>query len=290
MHPSSNLDSLRRSRFRGRGRIVGEALPPQLPVPRARVVQRGLKRGEHRVRRHHVARLDVQLCQQRLQRHAARRAVGRVRVGQQRLDSGSRRREHRGRLAAQQAAQVAPRGLVAHRATDGGERVLNLAEDDLVCETRGVVDDKPPLVPRAVVAHVLLKHRVHKGELAVPLPERRQHPLPVRPRMVVLRVVVEDGARELKLARRRADALHDGASVVPNLVVLRRLRRLRRHERELRRQIEAQRVDALAPEVPGCVVGSVALDGTRAEVESARADLARLEDRAEVVHRLGELR
>jgi len=84
-------------------------------------------------------------------------------------------------------------------------------------------DDEPAVVPRAVVADVVVQEGRDVGELGVPEGEVPDQPLPVGPDVVVFGVAAEHGAEEGEFGGGEGgDVGHDGLAVVPALFKFRR--------------------------------------------------------------------
>lgn len=76
------------------------------------------------------------------------------------------------------------------------------------------------MVPRRVVPDVLPNQSCRLFQLALlPQPEPPHQPLPVRPDVVVLGVLLEHLAYEVRLADRGAELVDDELPMVPDLVV-----------------------------------------------------------------------
>lgn len=82
------------------------------------------------------------------------------------------------------------------------------------------INDKEPMVPRAIVPHIRLDQRLGIPQLALaPQPEPPDQPLAITPHVVVFGVLLEHLRDEVGLARARVQAVDDELAVVPDLVV-----------------------------------------------------------------------
>lgn len=105
------------------------------------------------------------------------------------------------------------------------QHVLQLSTHEMLAIQATVVaadDQVPAMVPRRVVAHVVVDHGLGPAELVVVVEqiEALDQPLAVAPDVVVLRVLLQHGGDEVGLARRGVKSVNDGLPVVPDLVVL----------------------------------------------------------------------
>ena len=92
------------------------------------------------------------------------------------------------------------------------------------------------MVPRRVIPHILVQHALHERDLALPhlcAIEVREDPLPVAPRVVVLRIDGERVLDERQLRRGLVEQCDEQPAVVPHLICLQEGLGERVGEREL---------------------------------------------------------
>lgn len=86
-------------------------------------------------------------------------------------------------------------------------------------------DDEPAVVPRAVVADVVVQEGLDVGELGVPEGEVSDEPLPVGPDVIVFGVAAEHGGEEGEFGGGQGgDVGHYCLAVVPSLFKFSRYR------------------------------------------------------------------
>mmetsp|Transcript_22042 Transcript_22042/g.56253 ORF Transcript_22042/g.56253 Transcript_22042/m.56253 type:complete len:422 (-) Transcript_22042:50-1315(-) len=293
-----------RLRRRLRRRRVHATLPPS-PVALANGVERrelaAQRGGAQLVVR--AAAGDEHVDEQPERRHAARgrralcrraSSVGQRPAGSEPLTRLANLREGCESERLDEALEVGPRGGVVRRACNLRECVGNLGGDEVGgAQIAGMLEHVVPLVPRRVIAHVLLQERVHVRELAVPQREGLQDPLAVAPSVVILGILLEHGGDELELVSRLAQRRDACTPVEPHLVVLHVVEALLgavlellppRGELLLAGESLAHLTDALAAILPRRVVGGVVVDGLRGEQQSPLRVLLVDQHTAEVVH------
>ena len=168
--------------------------------------------------------------------------------------------------------------------------------------------DEEAVMPRRVVAHVVLEHLLGVAQLARPegvLVEVGEQPLAIGPGVVVLRVDLERSRDEVELGPGLAGLGEDEASVVPDLVRLEVQDGELVHQPELdvERGFEShQRLVSVLPArlarqlvacesektrvVPGGIVGWVHANDVLGEVEHPGTHLTGHDDRTKVIGRI----
>lgn len=108
-------------------------------------------------------------------------------------------------------------------------------------------------MPCGIVSHINLKHVLHEVQFMAPelvIIKVRENPLPVRPRVVVLHVVLQRVGNELELRTRAASLLHKQPSMMPDLIRLQMLDRKFIHQLKLLDQGTFQCHKCFVPVLP----------------------------------------
>ena len=117
----------------------------------------------------------------------------------------------------------------------------------------GLEHDKEPVMPRRVVAQVVVQHGFYKRELTAPqriVVEVGEDPLPVRPGVVVLGVDLEGVGNEREFGCGVVRQLDQESTVVPDLIRFQVRDRELVHESQLGVQGDIQGNEGLVPILP----------------------------------------